>query len=199
MDNQQPPQGVRAARMRTAGEMAGYTASLANLFAGTEYGRKQKEQLWERLKPEVHKLLSGVIYPGQSSASPPGYYQGAGGPSFNLMGGGIPETAPYEWQPGPSTAAYHSTMLNRTYGLPEDIAGAMVAQAQAPLRLSSMAGVRTPMAAGEQTQIAPEQMVGVALSEQMPNVLEQQNYLQNAARLAAYNQQRAQMLGQTIG
>lgn len=105
----------------------------------------------------------------------------------------------YKYAPTKAMQSLYSNYLNRQYGLSSDVAGSMVAQSLAPVRIGQLRGTIGSAAASKLTQGDASAIANAGMGVQNPEALRAQNYLQDSTKLAAFNLWRAQQLGSTIG
>ena len=146
---------------------------------------------WTRTIEPAGTMMNQLFYnPAFKGSEFP--YSGA----FNL-----PENArTTQWAPSKSTEQLYKGYLNRQYGLPNRMAGAMSAQAMLPLRSQGI-GQGNINAAGARSAygLDPQAMVQSQVSRQEPEAIRQFDYLKNAGELSQYNLWRVQQLPRLIG
>lgn len=106
----------------------------------------------------------------------------------------------YRWAPTEATKQIYSSYLNRQYGLPTNIAAGMRSQAMQPFKMGSLPGGMTaPAMVNKGLQNDPGQLAQAMLNRESVEPMRQQDYLQGAGELAAYNLWRMQQLPSLIG
>ena len=88
----------------------------------------------------------------------------------------------------------YSGYLNRQYGLSNSVAQSMVSQSMSPLKIGQLRGYMNASGARKASQVNPSALANAAMGAQTPAVLRSQDYLNNAAKLSAFNLWRAQQL-----
>lgn len=106
----------------------------------------------------------------------------------------------YKFAPNAEMQSMYSNFLNRNYGISNSVANSMVAGSMKPLNVSNLGGT-TPSVAGAANMYKPnaQALTTAVMGAQTPGALRQQDYLNNAANLSAFNLQRAKTLGDLIG
>jgi hypothetical protein len=122
------------------------------------------------------------------------------------INGGIPANksfeagqGTYKWAPSSAMQNLYSGYLNRQYGLSGDVAGSMVAQSLAPIKMGQIKGNLSSAGANRSNQMDAGAIANAGMGVQAPGALRAQSYLQDSTKLAAFNLWRAQQLGSTIG
>jgi hypothetical protein len=105
----------------------------------------------------------------------------------------------YKFAPNAEMQSMYSNFLGRNYGISNSVANSMVAGSLKPLDVSKLGA--TPSVAGAAGMYRPnaQSLTTAAMGAQTPGALRQQDYLNNAANLSAFNLQRAKTLGDLIG
>ena len=164
---------------------AGIVGNIAAMINMGKEGSQSKlaRHAWERMQPEAARLLSQL-------------YQNPG-----AEGVGIPydPKGQYKYAPSQAMQSMYSGYLNRQYGLSNSVAQSMVSQSMSPLKIGQLRGYMNASGARKASQVNPSALANAAMGAQTPAVLRSQDYLNNAAKLSAFNLWRAQQLGQTIG
>lgn len=166
----------------------------SNIYQIVQAGRESTEghmarRQWERMRAPVSRLFEQTYYAPFAQNVPIPY--SADKPQ---------DWHRYQWAAPESLRGIYSSYLGRQYGLPETIARRMSSQALSPYAMGAMPQQQfTPGGAFQAMQADPNALAGAYLQTHVPQMLRQQDYLQNAARLAAFNLQRAQMLPELIG
>jgi len=155
------------------------------IYAATQIGgtASSGRRMWNLVTPTIHSQYQNLFAApwAQGSISP---YQ-----MSTWQGGGM----------SPSVMALRRNFLERQYGLPSTVSRAMVAQSQRPLQINrGMIQGLTPAQAQLGTAMDPSQYATAALQTQMPQYMQQKDYLQSAAAIAAYNAYRAQSVSHLL-
>jgi hypothetical protein len=114
----------------------------------------------------------------------------------------LPENAQRtQWAPTQSTQRLYENYLNRQYGLPSRVAGAMSAKAMAPVRYQKRLGENPYNQAGARQayNVDPQAMAQAQISRKEPEAMRQLDYLKGAGELAQFNLWRAQQVPRLIG
>ena len=172
--------------------MSGLSSLGSLIYSIITSGRETEAQhmarrQWERLREPVARVFRQTYFAPWVSGLVPPYSD-------------LTQSSVYRWAPAPGVQELYKSYLSRTYGLPRSIARTMVATTLKPLRFSpSLRGAVTPLQFSRFVGPAPQELAQAALKSHMPSILRSQDYLKNAARLAAFNLMRAQQLPYLIG
>lgn len=142
----------------------------------------QARKRWESMQQPAAQLLSSLYYSPAAQGQKTSY-----GDAY------------YNYAPSKAMQAMYSNYLNRQYGMSESVARAMVGQSMAPLKIGRLTGPASSAAAYSGSKINAQALSNAAMGAQAPQTIRTQDYLQNAAKLSAFNTWRAQQLGQIIG
>lgn len=169
--------------------------SLTNLITGLIMSGRQSQQShmdqrrWERMRAPVGEAYRSTFYvPGLNPYAPYGDWG----------------KDAYQWAPNQAMEQMYSNYLNRTYGVPTNVAQAQVSQALQPTRIGRLPNqAQSPMALQSTLGQSQSYQPGVAaqsmLGTKVPALTSQLDYLKNAAELSAFNLWRAQQLPHLIG
>ncbi|MHA2064676.1 MAG: hypothetical protein ACXABY_09910 [Candidatus Thorarchaeota archaeon] len=179
--------------------IVGALASLAG--AGYSIYEAQKDpseaqagwQDWMRARTPASLAMSQMFFNPM--------FAGVAAPGSRVIHGMVPGSSTYQaWAPPDTMNRMYSHYLNRSYGLPENVARGISSASLQPLQAPRLSGASiNPAQIGQASRMQPQQVTQAALGYAQAPMIRNLDYLSNASKLAQFNAWKMRQLPRIIG